>query len=84
MATGTIKPATFLDLPDKSINIDHWDSSTWHWLDDIPYRAQAAMGLNGPMTDNAPVDVIHWSVTGGLAPSGLEHWQTCLNLMPHI
>lgn len=62
-------------------------SDSWElpWRQEL-YHVQAPDQLPfGPLTDNAPIDVVSWPGTGELSPSGMEIWQQCLTLfMRHI
>lgn len=85
MAAGTISPPTFVDLRPKSANIDQWDNPSYDWrngLFEIVFPSLSASSDN--LTDNTPVEVEHWPATGGLSPSGMEHWQSCMHILTHI
>jgi hypothetical protein len=74
---------TFVDFSDKSINIDQWGADSIDlaaWVGSVHAYIDS---INGPALDTSPVDMVQWAVAGTAAPTGMEHWQTCLNLMVH-
>jgi hypothetical protein len=85
MAEGYLPPALFYK-EFEAISTSISAGWTVPWRQDLPWMAGlAALILYGPLTDNAPIDVIHWSAEGDMGESGLEIWQQCLTLfMRHI
>ena len=53
---------------------------------DFPFLAAPITNEHGPLTDNTPIDVVHWTGTGYVHPEGLlSWWNDCLSLlMRHI
>lgn len=72
----------WIDLPDKSINIDQWDKPGFDWNKDIPFIA-ADHPISGGLNSTAPIEVVHWTGTGTVSPTGMEHWDSCLILLTH-
>lgn len=81
---GQIDPLTRLDLSPKSANIDQWNDPNYNWRDGLFERRGMAATQTGPMTDNAPIDFIHWTVAGAPDLSAMTQWQGCLKLLRHI
>ena len=73
----------WIDYAGKSDNIDLWGSTTF-WLTNIPGAGAFIPSLYGPMTDQTPIDVIHWSMIGSKGETGMEWWQSCLSMLRHL
>ena len=55
------------------------------WRSALYPSLAATPALFGPLTDNAPIDVIHWAAGPGVVgATGLEWWQQCLPILRHI
>jgi len=81
---GQVDPLAPVSLADKSINIDQWNNPSYDWKVGLfEVRAMAATNT-GAMTDNAPVDLIHWNVAGVAALSPMTQWRNCLKMLTHI
>ena len=72
----------WIDFADKSINIDQWDKPGFDWNQDIPFIT-VAEPISGELTSSAPIDVVHWTGTCTVSPTGMEHWESCLVLLTH-
>lgn len=81
---GQIDPLPRHDLSPKSINIDQWNDPDYDWRDGLFEVRSMAATDTGAMTDNTPVDVIHWSGTGVHALSPMAPWRNCIKLLRHI
>jgi hypothetical protein len=81
---GRIDPLSRFDLSPKSTNIDQWDDPDYDWKVGLFERRAMAATQTGPMTDNSPIDFIHWTVTGAPDMSAMTQWQGCLKLLRHI
>lgn len=82
---GQIDPLAVLDLSPKSVNIDQWHNPAYSWLPGLlEIRTMALPTSTGTMTNNAPVDLVHWTEAGGLELSPMVQWRTCLKLLRHI
>jgi hypothetical protein len=86
VSTGTINPLSFFDYAGKTTNIDQWGASTLDWDSDIPYTATSVVeGLVGPLTDNLPIDFIHWGISGSMAVDPVTlYWGRCMITLLHI
>lgn len=80
---GTLSVAIFVDFSDKSINIDQWGGSYIDLSGWVGAAHAYSNPLQGVVTDNTPVDMVQWGTTAKLSPSGMEHWQSCLELLVH-
>lgn len=81
---GQIDPLAALALSPKSTNIDQWDNPDYNWRVGLFEIRTMAPASTGTMTDNAPVDLVHWGATGHLALSPMAHWRTCMKVLRHI
>ena len=81
---GQIDPIGWHDLASKSVNIDQWHDPAYDWQVGLFERRTMAPVSVGAMTDNAPIDFIHWSTTGTLAISPMAPWRSCMKLLRHI
>lgn len=81
---GQIDPLSWFDLRPKSANIDQWDDPDYNWLDGLFERRVMAATGTGIMTDNSPVDLVHWSAGGSLDVSPMVQWRGCLKLLRHV
>lgn len=80
---SVLSVSTFVDFAAKTINIDQWGDDHIDMSDWVGTVHPYIPSMHGAVTDNSPVDMITWPASGTLAPSGMEHWQSCLNLMVH-
>ena len=83
---GTIAEALpWRDMDNKSVSVCKLTSQV-DWRNNLYPNAQPASCLQSPLlTDNAPIDVISWNLTGYTGESGLEWWQQCMSLfLRHI
>ncbi|HBI15014.1 MAG TPA: hypothetical protein DDY20_05800 [Desulfobulbaceae bacterium] len=82
---GNLPPAEpWIDFSGKSANIDQWGTPVF-WLADIPYAASPDPAVVGTLTDNSPIDFIHWDAGPGVEPpSALFPWQQCLTLLTRL
>ena len=81
---GQIDPLAVHALSPKSVNIDQWHNPDYDWKVGLFERRPTAANDVGTMTDNAPVDFIHWSTSGSLALSPMAPWRGCMKLLRHI
>ena len=81
---GQIDPLAPVALADKSVNIDQWDNPDYDWRVGLFEVRTMALSSAGTMTDNSPVDLVHWSATGHMALSPMTHWRTCMKVLRHI
>lgn len=81
---GQIDPLLVHALSPKSVNIDQWNDSAYDWKVGLFERRIMAPTDTGTMTNNAPVDFIHWSTTGTAALSPMVPWRNCTKLLRHI
>lgn len=79
---GNMPPAEpWIDFSGKSANIDQWGSPVF-WLADVPYVAAPTLSVVGPLTENSPIDVVHWNAgLGAEPPSALFPYQQNLTLL---
>lgn len=55
------------------------------WRQDQYFVQLAAPAPFGPMTDNSPIDVVHWNAgLGAGPPSALFPYQQCLTLLTRL
>ena len=83
---GTIADALpWRDMDGKSPNVCKV-TSTEEWRAALFLNAAPATCLQSPdLINNAPIDVVSWSITGYTGESGLEWWQQCMTLfLRHI
>lgn len=81
---GQIDVLTWHDLSPKSINIDQWNNPAYDWKVGLFETSTMAATATGTMTDNAPIDVVHWAADGVAALSPMVPWRNCMKLMRHI
>ncbi len=81
---GQIDPLAFFDLSPKSVNIDQWHDPDYDWKVGLFELRTMALPGTGTMTNNAPVDLIHWNVSGSAALSPMAPWRNCLKMLTHI
>jgi hypothetical protein len=86
---GTIYGAMVDALPvvqfsDLTNSIDRHNYIGFDWYADYFSKTVSSSDPYGSMTDNNPVDVEHWNVTGAVLPSGIEPWQECLVLLRRL
>lgn len=75
----------WIDCVDKSINIDQWDLPGFDWNIDVPFIGDPLPSLLGPeVIDVSPLEFANWEAAGNTGETGMEHWQSCLNLMVHV
>ncbi|MDR2550025.1 MAG: hypothetical protein LBD10_07510 [Desulfobulbus sp.] len=69
------------DCPFKSANIDRYGPPT-----DIPYLVTEPTPCPCcQLTDNTPIEFIHWSAPGCAGWTGMEWWEGCMTLlMRHV
>lgn len=74
----------WVDYTAKSASLDQMADQV-EWRNGLYYADPVATALHGAMTNNAPIDVYSWAVTGHAGETGLEWWQQCMTLfMRHI
>ena len=81
---GQIDPLAVLSLSPKSVNIDQWNNPDYDWRVGLFEIRTMADSDTGSMTNNAPVDLVHWSAAGSLALSPMVPWRTCMKVLRHI
>lgn len=81
---GQIDPLGWFDLRPKSTNIDQWDDPGYDWKQGLFDLRTMAATATGAMTENAPVDLVSWSVAGSLEVSPMVQWRGCLKLLRHV
>lgn len=81
---GQIDPLVVLDLSPKSVNIDQWHNPAYDWKVGLFELRTMATTSTGTMTNNAPVDLVHWTGAGHLELPLMVQWRTCLKLLRHI
>lgn len=54
------------------------------WDADMPYLNTLPAALLGTLTDNAPVDMVHWAASGVTAYDTLAPWRGCLLMLERI
>jgi len=82
---GQIDPLAVLDLSPKTANIDQWHNPAYSWLPGLlEIRTMILPTSTGIMTDNAPVDLVHWTEAGGFGLSPMVQWNNCSKLLVHI
>lgn len=82
---GQIDVLTWHDLSPKSVNIDQWHNPAYDWKVGLfELRTMDLPTATGTMTDNGPVDLIHWNVSGAAALSPMVPWRNCMKVLRHI
>lgn len=81
---GQIDPLAVHALSAKSVNVDQWNNPAYDWKVGLFERRTMALTETGTMTDNSPVDFIHWSSTGSHALSPMAPWRGCMKMLRHI
>lgn len=52
---------------------------------DYPYAIGAPVAISGEVVDNLPIDVVHWTLSGGnVATDGLDWWRRCMTLLVRL
>jgi len=81
---GQIDPLEVFGLSPKSANIDQWHNPAYSWLPGLLEIRTMPATSTGTMTNNAPVDLVHWTGAGGFGLSPMVQWNNCLKLLVHI
>ena len=83
---GSLSPLTTRELSNKTPNIDQWNDPDYDWRDGLfEVRSVTMAAMNGPATDTAPVEMIHWNAgSGQIGLSPLAHWRNCIKLLRHV
>lgn len=81
---GQIDPLAVFEFSPKSVNIDQWHNPAYDWKVGLFELRTMATTSTGTMTNNAPVDLVHWTGAGGFGRSPMVQWRTCLKLLRHI
>jgi hypothetical protein len=78
--SGTLSTNTFVDLSDKSINIDEWDED-FYLIPSIPVVSDAYGPLLGELTfTGPPTDLPTWALDGLTPYDHMWLWREC-NIM---
>lgn len=78
---GAIAPAlSWHDCPGKPSGFAFMADQV-AWRSGLYYSQLSLPELMGPVTDNAPIDVIQWTTVGHKGESGMEWWQQCVTLL---
>jgi len=51
-------------FPDKTVNMDRWDSIIPWWLSERPYVTRSPDMIVGPLVSAQPTTVEHWAIQG--------------------
>ncbi len=82
---GQIDPLVFFDLSPKSVNIDQWNNPDYDWKVGLfEVRVLALPTSTGTLTNNAPVELVHWTGVGEFGLSPMAPWRNCLKMLTHI
>ena len=65
-------------------SVEQYNYPGFDWDADVPYLGTLPAAPFGPTTDNAPVDMVHWSTAGNMALSPMAHWRSCMKFLRHI
>lgn len=49
-----------------------------------PYASIAETAVSGTMTNNVPIEVVSWGVTGAAPANNLWPWQSCVTLLTRM
>lgn len=84
MADGVLLPLQAgIPYSGKTPNIDLWGGDNDDWQDYI-YQISDIEMLQGTMTSNVPIDMVHWPVDGSDPVHLLAWWESCLQLLVHF
>jgi hypothetical protein len=81
---GHAMPAVPVGFTGMSASIERHNVAGFNWDADVPYLATYTANPLGTMTDNSPIDIISWTVTGSPAVDLLAPWRQCAVLLTRL
>lgn len=59
-------------------------SSQEEWREGLFGTTLPAEAISGVISDNTPIDFIHWELCGNSCESGLEWWHKCISPLTRL
>lgn len=73
-----------VQFSDLSDSIGRHNYVGFDWDIDVPYVASFSTLGTGMVTDNTPIDVVHWGVNGIEPYDILSPWRGCMGLLVRL
>lgn len=81
---GQISLLSVVQCEGLTPNVTQWDDPDYDWREGLFEARTLNASTTGVMTDNSPIDFVHWSLTGSVSLSPMTPWRNCMKLLRHI